>query len=43
MPFPIVEASVCIVTILISNFISNVATANIILPPLGCIAVQLGR
>ena len=43
VPFPIIEASICVVTILISNFISNVATANIILPPLGCIAVHLNR
>jgi di/tricarboxylate transporter len=43
IPFPLLQLSVCIVTILISNFISNVATANIILPPLGCIAVHLGR
>jgi di/tricarboxylate transporter len=43
VPFPMIAGSVCLVTILISNFISNVATANIILPPLGCIAVHLHR
>ena len=43
VPFPLIEGSVIIVVILISNFISNVATANIILPPLGCIAVHLNR
>lgn len=43
VPFPFVVFSVIVVVILISNFISNVACANIVLPPLGCIAVHLGR
>ena len=43
VPFPVVAFSVILVTLLISNFISNVACANIVLPPLGCIAVHLGR
>lgn len=29
--------------ILVSNLLSNAACANIVLPPLGCIAVHLGR
>jgi hypothetical protein len=43
VPFPFVVFSVIVVVILVSNFISNVACANIVLPPLGCIAVHLGR